>query len=863
MENLEKQKFKTSIYKINKYSEAHDEFIKNDAITYTNIDKLIEDLKKDEGYHFRVHNKHQYIFFGDIDHYTKTIEEFIIDMQEFLKTYYNIEFNKDDFKYTKNNKYKYKNENSYHYTIPKFNASTEKLKEIHTNFNKLLKIKLDTSIYSEHWYRCPNQKKGHGMRDLSKHIIINGSDVNFIIEYIPENSININYYPCLMEINKKIRNNKIIIIDENDNKDDLKNKTDNKKIVVKNDVSEIKTNNDKIILKKDILEENELTEYNHNKNLILVNTIGQPTTIKKVIDCYGDDRYDEYGCWHSVGMALKNTYVEKVAFELFDYLSAKGKKYDGKEKTYEKFKSFKTFGFVKSTEQHTKNGYTIATIYYFAIEDNKPKFLEIMKKNTLELEQFDMCLYIKLLAENKFFYIKDGEIFKLYCFNGRYWVNDDTLLKHFISTKLHDFLKLLVVELYFESQNFNKMTSQIKKLKTAKFKQEMVSTYKEINLKTEIKFDNKWYLFGFNNVVYDLEKGEFRDYEYDDYISITTGYDWREPTNDEIELINELIKQIMPNDEERKLYLQILATTLSGKCIEKFFIFNGKGGNGKGMIDDLLLNALGNYGMIGNNSILFETSKTGSNPEKSNMHKKRCVILREPPENKKFENSIIKELTGGGTFSARGHHETNTIKELNLTMILEANKRPLFAEEPTEADARRIIDIYFGTKYTTDKELVNEENNVYFANEYYKTDDFRIKYRYALLKILMNVYKEYKKDNYMFSIPKTIKERTAQYLEMSCNILQWFKDNYKQTGEKTDICKMRDLYDDFSSSNYFMNLTKNEKRKYNKTFFSDYVTNNSFLGKYYKMTHNHITNCLVGWKKNMDNDLEDELNNCL
>lgn len=300
---------------------------------------------------------------------------------------------------------------------------------------------------------------------------------------------------------------------------------------------------------------------------------------------------------------------------------------------------------------------------------------------------------------------------------------------------------------------------------------------------------------------------------------------------------------------------------MSGKCIEKFFIFNGCGGNGKGMIDDLLLNSLGNYGMIGNNSILFETNKTGSNPEKSNMHKKRCVILREPPENKKFENSIIKELTGGGTFSARGHHETNTVKELNLTLILEANKRPLFAEEPTEADARRIIDIYFGTKYTTDKELVDEDNNVYLANEYYKTDDFKKKYRFALLKILMNTYKEYKKDNYIFSIPKSINQRTTQYLEMSCNIIQWFKENYKHTGEKTDICKMRDLYDDFSASNYFVNLTKNEKRKYNKSYFCEYVSGNSFLGKYYKITFNNIKNCLVGWKKMIDNDLEDDMNN--
>ena len=192
-------------------------------------------------------------------------------------------------------------------------------------------------------------------------------------------------------------------------------------------------------------------------------------------------------------------------------------------------------------------------------------------------------------------------------------------------------------------------------------------------------------------------------------------------------------------------------------------------------------------------------------------------------------------------------------------MILEANKRPLFAEEPTDADARRIIDIYFGTKYTTEKELVNEQNRIYLANSYYKSDEFKIKYRYALLKILMDAYKKYRLNNNTFEIPKSIKERTTQYLEMSCNILQWFKDNYKHTEKKTDICKMRDLFDDFSSSNYFVNLTKNEKRKYNKTYFSDYISTNSILGKYHKETYNNIKNCVVGWTKIFDNELEDDL----
>ena len=162
----------------------------------------------------------------------------------------------------------------------------------------------------------------------------------------------------------------------------------------------------------------------------------------------------------------------------------------------------------------------------------------------------------------------------------------------------------------------------------------------------------------------------------EDYITITTGYDYRDPTEDEIEFVNNLIIQIMPKEDERETFLDILASGIDGRCSEKFIVYNGGGGNGKGVIDDLMLKMSGNYGMLGNNNLLFENSKMGSNPEKANMHKKRYIVFREPSANKKFENSVVKELTGGGNFSARGHFETDTQKELNNTTICECNEKP-------------------------------------------------------------------------------------------------------------------------------------------------------------------------------------------
>lgn len=494
----------------------------------------------------------------------------------------------------------------------------------------------------------------------------------------------------------------------------------------------------------------------------------------------------------------------------------------------------------------SSDGQQILTIYYDTCI-GKRQSIEVTNNTSFLLEQTDVCNYIKLIAGDIFVYMDK----KLYCYNGKYWMNDKVLLRKFISNELYNILKIINAKLYWDDESYQRKNLQLNKLKSSNYKDGIVKTYKEVGDNVNVRFDDKWYLLGFNNMVYDLKKNEFREYEYDDYVTITTGYDWREPLNEEINLMNKLIAEIMPIEEERELYLQILSTSLNGLCLEKFIIFNGSGRNSKGMIDDLLLTSLGNYGMIGNNGILFETPRTGANPEKANIHKKRLVILREPPENKKFENSVIKELCGGGLFASRGHYDSQTQKELNLTMIVECNKKPTLAEEPTNAENERIIDIYFRSTFTQDEKLVNHKENIYLANPKYKTPEFQQKHKFALMKILMDAHKRYAQNNYKFVIPETIKQRTKKYLELSYNIVQWFKDCYEHTGNKKDIVKLKDVYDNISC-NYFSNLTKKEKRKYNKTYFYDYVQNNDILKRYYHERKGEYRNCLSEWKKRDD-----------
>ena len=58
------------------------------------------------------------------------------------------------------------------------------------------------------------------------------------------------------------------------------------------------------------------------------------------------------------------------------------------------------------------------------------------------------------------------------------------------------------------------------------------------------------------------------------------------------------------------------------------------------------------------------------------------------------------------------------------------------------------------------------------------------------------------------------------------------KLNNDKTENKGDIIKLKDLFSNFKESDYYHNLTKNDKRKYNYSFFDNYFSTNIFFKKY-------------------------------
>ncbi len=263
-----------------------------------------------------------------------------------------------------------------------------------------------------------------------------------------------------------------------------------------------------------------------------------------------------------------------------------------------------------------------------------------------------------------------------------------------------------------------------------------------------IEFDNIPNMIPFKNKIYDLETHKFRNYRNNDFVLTKLSYDFIKPSNEQMKTVKQLFNQIFPNEDIRNDYKRILATTLFGRPVDKFIISNGSGGNVEPVLHELLIEALeeSTLAYVAPVSVILSKLKQGNNPEVASMNNKRLVVYREPAENETINIGTMKELTGCTTINARMNYSNDTKTTLKATHILEANKTPKMKGQMDNSIRRRIIDIKFESTFTSDEDLLNEPNHFPVVS-YYRTQEFKDTYKYALIQYLSDFIKDFDKVN--------------------------------------------------------------------------------------------------------------------
>jgi hypothetical protein len=479
--------------------------------------------------------------------------------------------------------------------------------------------------------------------------------------------------------------------------------------------------------------------------------------------------------------------------------------------------------------------------------------------------------------------------------NGIRWVNGDAPLRLAIIYEVEKYWNKLLEKWnrIFQPMEFGeneekpanylvwvngKAQAQLKiyELKGSKGLNSCVSVAKTLMTK-DFEFDTNPDLIGFNNGVFDIVNEVFRPYQFDDYITMSCGYDYTPQVigtnihigeddegtplyrqlgeNDitpEFEasattIIN-AFTQIMPDKEVRDYLFAILSTGMSGRAIEKFFVFNGAGRNGKGLTNEAMEMVLGDYFVNVSPVVFCEDQKkktsSGANPELAKLNKKRYVVAKEPSRDLPLQNSVIKDLTGGGNITARDLYSSKTKVTLCLTLVLECNDKPNFSEAPKDADIERVNDLLFGSKFSSDPEEWCEASHIYPVNADLKADlKTSLIHRNTMANILIANLIGVKKEGYNMDAfkPESVRQRSIAYLQNSYDIHNIFTDLFEErveerAGEYVDWSgKAKDedwtvakVVGKIRGSLQFRDLSKAKQKEYTAKKVEEFLTTNRF-----------------------------------
>ena len=300
--------------------------------------------------------------------------------------------------------------------------------------------------------------------------------------------------------------------------------------------------------------------------------------------------------------------------------------------------------------------------------------------------------------------------------------------------------------------------------------------------------------------------------------------------------------------------------------MEEFMIATGVGGNGKSTINGLMMKCVGQYGYEIPSVALTKEIKDGPNPESAKLDNVRFALMSEPDAKKRFCCSTIKALTGNDTLPVRLQYSNNVGIDLLFTGVCEGNDIPDF-DEVNQAMNRRVRATIFEAVAIEkeDFDKLDEEDKKHYTikNPYYKTNDFKDKYKQALFMILKNYFQEFiKNGKTLKSMPPKCKSKVKSLFATSDNIYSWFEEIYEGVDlAESEAIKLKDVYANFSSSTNFMKLPKQDQRKFNYKHFTEKISTNLFLQKSLKLRGTYwkkdrqTADYLIGWKlKSLDKD---------
>lgn len=306
----------------------------------------------------------------------------------------------------------------------------------------------------------------------------------------------------------------------------------------------------------------------------------------------------------------------------------------------------------------------------------------------------------------------------------------------------------------------------------------------------EEKKDENKKIFGCQNCVLDLQSGLAREGRSDDYVTLSSGIDYMEFTEDDDEVIaiRSLLEKVYPDPELRNYFLDSACKILEGGNVDKSFIVHtGGGNNAKSIIFKLLELTFGNYCHKFPRELLVMgrgNSSGSARPELAAVKGKRLAIVQELGKSEVMNVGVLRELTGNDSFFCRGLFKDGSKVSPMFTLMMMCNEPPKIPDSD-EATWNRVRLLDYESKFVLPDKL-NEypvpptpkeqmEMKRFHANPHF--DNELPALAPAFLWMLFQRYRKYRESGFKTQIlPKKVRISTSMYRSLNDVYQQFVQD---------------------------------------------------------------------------------------
>lgn len=242
-------------------------------------------------------------------------------------------------------------------------------------------------------------------------------------------------------------------------------------------------------------------------------------------------------------------------------------------------------------------------------------------------------------------------------YNERYWELDNSgEARKLVDETLNEMKK----EPVFTSEDVDLETAMKalqKHLKYSRGSNGKTNMLKESQHLKPIKmedFDNDKNLVNVANGYINLDEGKLYEHDPEKYFSKFSNVEFT--NNIDCPQWLDFLGQIFNYDQELIDYLQrAIGYSLSGSTEEQMmFILHGNGRNGKSVFLDVIKDIFGNYTTnIQPQTIMVKQQSGGANADIARLQGARLVTTTEPNDGMRFDEGLVKQVTGGDEVTAR------------------------------------------------------------------------------------------------------------------------------------------------------------------------------------------------------------------